>query len=105
MFIFAGAKFGENVLKWDTFNYATKFRAMAIYVILFECEIIIRGLHLFAHLTSSQRKRKLNTHQNNHLYGKIGFFFWISTLISVTAEKWSYTSYLFFTPVRQIIVL
>jgi hypothetical protein len=42
---------------------------------------------------------------NNHLYGKIGFFFWISTLISVTAEKWSYTSYLFFTPVRQIIVL
>jgi hypothetical protein len=46
-----------------------------------------------------------NTHQNNHLYGIIGFFFWISTLISVTAEKWSYTSYLFFTPVRQIIVL
>ena len=26
-------------------------------------------------------------------------------VISVTAEKWSYTSYLFFTPVRQIIVL
>jgi hypothetical protein len=25
--------------------------------------------------TSSRRKRKLNTHQNNHLYGKIGFFF------------------------------
>ena len=41
MFIFAGAKFGEIVLKWDAFNYATKFRAMAIYVILFECEIII----------------------------------------------------------------
>jgi hypothetical protein len=31
VFIFAGAKFGENVLKWDAFNYATKFRAMAIY--------------------------------------------------------------------------
>ena len=29
----------------------------------------------FAHLTSSRRKRKLNTHQNNHLYRKIGFFF------------------------------
>ena len=57
----------------------------------------------FAHLTSSRRKRKLNSHQNNHLYGKIRFFFWISTLISVTAENWSYTSYLFFTPVRQII--
>jgi hypothetical protein len=42
VFIFAGAKFGEIVLKWDAFNYATKFRAMAIYVILFECEIIIR---------------------------------------------------------------
>jgi hypothetical protein len=28
-----------------------------------------------------------------------------STLISVTAEKWSYTSYLFFIPVKQIIVL
>jgi hypothetical protein len=41
VFIFAGAKFGENVLKWDAFNYATKFRAMAIYMILFECEIII----------------------------------------------------------------
>ena len=41
MVIFAGAKFGENVLKWDAFNYATKFRAMAIYMILFECEIII----------------------------------------------------------------
>jgi hypothetical protein len=39
---FAGAKCGEIVLKWDVFNYATKFRAMAIYVILFECEIIIR---------------------------------------------------------------
>jgi hypothetical protein len=45
VFIFAGAKFGEIVLKWDAFNYATKFRAMAIYVILFEREIIIRGLH------------------------------------------------------------
>jgi hypothetical protein len=31
VFIFAGAKFGEIVLKWDAFNYATKFRAMAIY--------------------------------------------------------------------------
>jgi hypothetical protein len=39
------------------------------------------------------------------LYFKMGFFFWISTLISVTAEQWSYTSDLFFTPVRQIIVL
>jgi hypothetical protein len=36
--------------------------------------------------------------------GKIGFLGGISTLISVTAENWSYTSYLFFTPVRQIIV-
>ena len=45
VFIFAGAKFGENVLKWDAFIYATKFRAMAIYVILFEREIIIRGLN------------------------------------------------------------
>jgi hypothetical protein len=34
VFLFAGAKFGEIVLKWDAFNYATKFRAMAIYVIL-----------------------------------------------------------------------
>ena len=42
MFIIAVAKFGEIVLKWDDFNYVTKFRAMAIYVILFECEIIIR---------------------------------------------------------------
>jgi hypothetical protein len=36
------------------------------------------------------------------LYGKIGFFFWISILISVTVEKWSYTSYLFFTPEKEI---
>jgi len=47
--IFAGAKFGENVLIWDAFIYATKFRAMAIYVILFEREIIFRGLH-FSHI-------------------------------------------------------
>jgi hypothetical protein len=33
------------------------------------------GTSFFAHLTPSRRKRKLNTHQNNHLYGKIGFFF------------------------------
>jgi hypothetical protein len=33
------------------------------------------GTSFFVHLTSSRRKRKLNTHQNNHLYGKIGFFF------------------------------
>jgi len=46
---FAGAKFGENVLKWDAFIYATKFRAMAIYVILFECEIIFLGIH-FSHI-------------------------------------------------------
>jgi hypothetical protein len=45
VFIFAGAKFGENVLEWDAFMCATKFRAMAIYVILFEREIIIRGLN------------------------------------------------------------
>jgi hypothetical protein len=31
--------------------------------------------------------------------------FWQVWLISVTAENWSYTSYLFFTPERQIIVL
>jgi hypothetical protein len=49
VFIFAGAKFGEIVLKWDAFNYATKFCAMAIYVILFECEIIIRDF--IFHLT------------------------------------------------------
>jgi hypothetical protein len=58
-----------------------------------------------AFIILGKKKGKLNTHQNNHLYGKIGFVFWISTLISVTAEKWCYTSYLFFTPVRQIIVL
>ena len=29
----------------------------------------------FTHLTSSRRKQKLNTHQNNHLYVKLGFFF------------------------------
>jgi hypothetical protein len=33
------------------------------------------GTSFFIHLTSSQRKRKSNTHQNNHLYCKIGFFF------------------------------
>jgi hypothetical protein len=33
------------------------------------------GTSFFAHLTPSRRKRKLNTHQNNHLYGKIWFFF------------------------------
>jgi hypothetical protein len=45
VFNFAGAKFDENGLKWDAFIYATKFRKMAIYVILFEREIIIWGLH------------------------------------------------------------
>jgi hypothetical protein len=36
VFIFAGAKCGEIVLKWDVFNYATKFRAMAIYVVHYD---------------------------------------------------------------------
>jgi len=55
VFIFAGAKFLENVLKWDAFIYATQFREMAIYMILFQREIIILGL-LFSRIYHSREE-------------------------------------------------
>jgi hypothetical protein len=38
VFNFTGAKFGENVLKWDAFNYATKFRVSAVTEISVEIQ-------------------------------------------------------------------
>jgi hypothetical protein len=52
---FRGSKICENVLKWDAFIYATQFREMAIYMILFEREIIIRGL-LFSRIYHSREE-------------------------------------------------
>jgi hypothetical protein len=87
-------------------SYIREFRESKIYDIFtfLPCSYpLLYGFptcwHPFHHkgsVTCSPRiARKLNTHQNNHLYGKIGFFFWISTLFSVTAEKWSY-SFIFY---------